>query len=81
MAEEMANVIPSLQKSNKKLQAIGETAASATTVNATQKRVLSHASLNDQDYKRQRLDNEEALRELSGSFMDDEEGDNVRYSC
>ena len=39
-------------------------------------RVLSNASLNDQDHKRQRLENEEALREPSGEYMDYEDGEN-----
>lgn len=64
-----------IQDSNKKIQAIGETVASATGVNKTQKRILSNASLDDQDHKRQRQDNEDALLELSGMLMSEDEED------
>lgn len=73
VAEQLADQRPLVEDSNKKIRAIGEAVASATEVNATQKRVLSTASWEDQDRKRQRIDNEEALRELSGGYMDEDE--------
>ena len=72
IAEELSEQRPLVDDSHKKIHAIGEAVASATSVNATQKRILSNASLEDQDHKRQRLDNAKAFRERSGDMEMDE---------
>ena len=51
IAEQIVKQGPMIQNSDKKIQAIGEAVASATGVNKTQKRILSNASLDDQDHK------------------------------
>ena len=72
IAEELSEQRPLVDDSHKKIHAIREAVASTTSVNATQRRILSNASLEDQDHKRQRLDNVKAFRELSGDMEMDE---------
>ena len=56
---QIAEQKPLIEDANRKICAIVEAVASATEVNGTPKRVLSSASLEDQDHRRQRLDNEQ----------------------